>query len=321
MKKRGEHMSDWKTKKKTTIGGQALIEGVMMRGPEDIAIAVRKPDSQIIVEKKKASSLTKKYKILGLPLIRGSVALIESLVVGINALTFSAKFFEDETVEEEPGRFEKFLIKLFGEKLEGVIMGFSVVLSLALTIGLFFVLPSAVLGLVKKSVDNNILKNFIEGILRITIFILYILIISNMKDIKRVFEYHGAEHKSIFCYENQEELTVENAKKYPTLHPRCGTNFLFIVMIVSIFVFSFLGWPGLLMRIVSRVLLVPVIAGISFEILKIVGRSESKVVRVLIYPGLLLQKLTTREPDDSQLEVAIAALKGVLLEDKEADVW
>lgn len=314
-------MSDWKTKKKTTIGGQALIEGVMMRGPEDIAIAVRKPDSQIIVEKKKASSLTKKYKILGLPLIRGSVALIESLVVGINALTFSAKFFEDETVEEEPGRFEKFLIKLFGEKLEGVIMGFSVVLSLALTIGLFFVLPSAVLGLVKKSVDNNILKNFIEGILRITIFILYILIISNMKDIKRVFEYHGAEHKSIFCYENQEELTVENAKKYPTLHPRCGTNFLFIVMIVSIFVFSFLGWPGLLMRIVSRVLLVPVIAGISFEILKIVGRSESKVVRVLIYPGLLLQKLTTREPDDSQLEVAIAALKGVLLEDKEADVW
>lgn len=314
-------MKDWKTKRKTSIGGQALIEGVMMRGPEEIAVAVRKPDSEIVVDKKKASSLTKKYKILGIPFIRGSVALVESLVVGINALTFSAKFYEDEEVVEEPGKFERFLIKVFGEKLEGVIMGFSVMLSLALTIGLFFVLPSAVLALVGKTVGNNIFKNFLEGIIRISIFILYILAISNMKDIRRVFEYHGAEHKSIYCYENEEELTVENARKYSTLHPRCGTNFLFIVMMVSIFVFSFLGWPGLLMRIVSRVILVPVIAGISYEILKIAGKSESKLVRILIYPGLLLQKLTTREPDDSQLEVALAALKGVLVENKEAEAW
>jgi len=317
----GEKMSDWKTKKKTTIGGQALIEGVMMRGPEDIAIAVRKPDSEIVIEKKKVSSVTKKYKFLGLPFVRGSVSLIESMITGINALTFSAKFYEDEEVEEEPGKFEKFLIKIFGEKLESVIMGFSILLSIALAVGLFFILPSASLGLINKLTDSNILKNFLEGIIRIIIFILYVIAISRMKDIRRVFEYHGAEHKSIFCYENDEELTVENARKYSTLHPRCGTNFLFIVMMVSIFVFSFLGWPNLLFRILSRILLIPVIAGISYEILRIAGRSESKLVRILIYPGLLLQKLTTREPDDSQLEVALASLKEVLVENKEADVW
>lgn len=314
-------MSDWKTKKKTSIGGQALIEGVMMRGPEDIAIAVRKPDSEIIIEKKKVSSVTKKYKFLGLPFVRGSIALVESLLVGINALTFSAKFYEDEEVEEEPGKFEKFLIKVFGEKLESVIMGFSLVLSLVMAVGLFFVLPSAALGLLNKLIDNHILKNFLEGIIRILIFVLYVLAISRMKDIRRVFEYHGAEHKSIYCYENDEELTVENARKYSPLHPRCGTNFLFIVMMVSIFVFSFLGWPSLLFRILSRIILIPVIAGISYEILKLAGKSESKLIRILIYPGLMLQKLTTREPDDSQLEVAIASLKEVIVEDKEADVW
>lgn len=314
-------MSNFKTKRKTNIGGQAVIEGVMMRGPEDIAVAVRKPDSEIIVDKTKAESLTKKNRILGLPFVRGSVALIESLVVGINALTFSAKFFEDEGQQEEPGRFEKFLIKLFGEKLESVIMGFSVALSLVFTIALFFVLPSVVLGVINKFVDNHILKNLIEGIIRITIFVIYILVISKMEDIRRVFEYHGAEHKSIYCYENEEELTIENARKYSTLHPRCGTNFLFIVMFVSIFVFSFLGWPNLLFRILSRILLVPVIAGISYEILKIAGKSESCIMHILIYPGLMLQKLTTREPDDSQLEVAIAALKAVLVENKEADAW
>jgi len=314
-------MSDWKTKKKTSIGGQALIEGVMMRGPEDVAIAVRKPDNEIIIDKKKVTSLTKKHKILGLPFVRGSVALIESLFVGINALTFSAKFFEEEGVEEEPGKFEKFLTKVFGEKLESVVMGVTIAFSLALTIGLFFVLPSILLGFANRFVQSHIIKNFIEGIIRIAIFIIYILSISKMKDIRRVFEYHGAEHKSIYCYENQEELTAENARKYSTLHPRCGTNFLFIVMIVSILVFSFLGWPGMLMRILSRVILVPVIAGISYEILKLVGKSESKFVRVLILPGLLLQKLTTREPDDSQLEVALAALKSVIVEDKEADAW
>lgn len=316
----GEFMKDWKTKRKTSIGGQALIEGVMMRGPADVAIAVRLPNSEILIDKRKSESVAKKNKILGLPFIRGSVSLIESLITGINALTFSAQFF-DAGEEEEPGRFEKFLMKIFGDKVDDVIMGISMVFSFALAIVLFFILPSLVIGLIKKVGINNVFRNFIEGIIRIVFFVIYILLISRMSDIKRVFQYHGAEHKTIFCYENEEELTVENARKYSTLHPRCGTNFLFIVMLVSIFVFSFFGWPGLLYRILSRVLMLPVIAGISYEILKYVGKSDSKFVHMLVYPGLMLQKLTTAEPDDSQLEVAIAALKGVLVEDKEADVW
>jgi uncharacterized protein YqhQ len=258
-----------------------------------------------------------KYKILGLPFIRGSVALIESLIVGVNALTYSAKFFEE--TEEEPGKFEKFLSRVFGERLESVIMGFSLFISLIFAVAIFFILPSAILGIIKD--NGSILKNLIEGLVRIIIFIAYVLAISKMDDIRRVFEYHGAEHKSIYCYENGEELTVENARKYTTLHPRCGTNFLFVVMIVSIFVFSFLGWPNLLVRILSRIILLPLVAGISYEIIKLMGRSDSKIVYYLSYPGLLLQKLTTREPDDSQLEVALTALKEVLVKDGEADVW
>ena len=204
--------------------------------------------------------------------------------------------------------------------MEKAVIGFSLFISLGLSIGLFFILPSAVLSLANSFIHNSITKNFIEGVIRIAVFVIYILLISRMNDIKRVFQYHGAEHKSIFCYENEEELTVENARKYTTLHPRCGTNFLFIVMVVSIFVFSFLGWPGILYRILSRVVLLPVIAGISYEILKIMGKSESKFIHVLTFPGLMLQKLTTAEPDDSQLEVALEALKSVLADEKGEDL-
>lgn len=314
-------MSDWKTKRKTNIGGQAIIEGVMMRGPEEIAIAVRKPNSEIVVERKSSKSYTKKYKILGLPFIRGIVAFVESLVVGVNAITYSAQFFDEDGDEGEPGKFEKLLTRIFRDKLDSVIMGFSVLISLGFAVLLFFILPSLLIGFISRFNNYTVLKNIIEGVIRILFFVVYILLISRMKDIRRVFQYHGAEHKTIFCYENQEELTVENARKYTTLHPRCGTNFLLIVMVVSIFVFSFLGWPGVLERILSRVLLLPVVAGVSYEILKLVGRSDSKILHTLIWPGLILQKLTTAEPDDSQLEVAIAALKGVLVEDKGADVW
>jgi Predicted metal-dependent enzyme len=313
---RGGYMGKWDTKRKTNIGGQALIEGVMMRGPRSMAIAVRKPDSTIEVDKKQVESYTKKNKILGLPLIRGSVSLIESLVIGVNALTYSAKFYETE--EEEPGKFEKFLARIFGEKMESVVMGFSVFLSLVLAVGIFFVLPSIATNWIPGS---HVLKNLTEGIIRVILFIIYIYLISRMEDIKRVFQYHGAEHKSIYCYENQEELTVENARKYITLHPRCGTNFLFIVMIVSILVYSFLGWPNFIVRILSRVIMLPIIAGISYEILRILGRSDSKFLYALFYPGLLLQKLTTAEPDDSQLEVALAALKEVLADSKGDDLW
>lgn len=317
----GENLSDWKTKRKTTIGGQAVIEGVMMRGPEDIAIAVRKPDSQIVVETRKSKSYTKRYKILGLPLIRGIVAFIESLVIGVNMISYSAQFYEDDEEETQAGWFENLLNKVFKDKLDTAIMVFSVILSLGLAVILFFWLPSYLIGLIKSLNGDAILNNIIEGVIRILFLIIYILIISMMKDIKRVFQYHGAEHKTIYCYENQEELSVENARKYSTLHPRCGTNFLLIVMVVSVFVFAFLGWPDLLTRTLSRVLLLPVVAGVSYEILKFIGKSDSKVVHMLTYPGLILQKLTTAEPDDSQLEVAIAALKGVLVEDREADAW
>lgn len=314
-------MKDWNTKKKTTIGGQALIEGIMMRGPEDIAIAVRKPDSTIVVDKRKVTSYTKKNKFLGLPFIRGSVALIESMVIGIKALTYSAEFYEDEDEEAEAGKFEKFLNKVFGEKLESVVMGFSVVISLGIGIALFFILPVVLASLIKSITGSAVLKNLVEGLIRIAIFVLYIFLISRMDDIKRVFQYHGAEHKSIYCYENEEELTIENAQKYPRLHPRCGTNFLFIVMIISILVFSFLNIQDMWIKILSRILLLPLVAGISYEVLRFVGKSDSKIVRLLIYPGLALQYLTTREPDDEQIEVALAALNNVLVEDKGADVW
>lgn len=312
--------SRWKTKRKTSIGGQAIIEGVMMRGPESMAMAIRMPDSTIKVEKKQLESYSKKNKILGLPFIRGAAALVDSLIVGVNALTYSASFFEDEE-ETEPDRVEKFLTKIFGEKLESIALGFSVALSVVFAVALFFVLPQAIVSLTGRGLKSYALKNIIEGIIRIAIFIAYIALISRMKDIKRVFQYHGAEHKSIFCYENEEELTVENARKYKTLHPRCGTNFLFIVMVVSIFVYSFLNFPGIVLRIISRIVMLPVIAGISYEILKYVGRSDSKIVHVLIYPGLLLQKLTTAEPDDGMLEVGLAALKAVVEDSKGEDIW
>jgi uncharacterized protein YqhQ len=306
----GGIMSDLKNKKKPAVGGQALIEGVMMVGPEGTAIAVRKPDMEIVIDKQKRESITKRYKLLGLPFIRGSVTLVESLVTGINALNYSAGFYEEE--EGEPGRFEKFLTKLFGDKLEKVVMTLSLIISFVFAAGLFFILPTAVIKLVGGANAGSVWKNLIEGIIRITIFVLYVLSISLMKDIKRVFQYHGAEHKSVYCFESGEELTVENARKYSTLHPRCGTNFLFLVMLVSILLFSFLGWPGIAVRIASRILLIPVIAGVSYEILRFLGRTESNLVHALIYPGLLLQKLTTREPDDSQIEVALAALKEVI---------
>lgn len=296
--------------KKTDIGGQAVIEGVMMRGHNSIATAVR-CGNDIIVKKDMVKPLTRKYKILSVPFIRGTVALIDSLIIGIKTLTYSAELVEGES-EEEPSKFELFLKRVFGDKLDDVIMYFSVALSLAISVIIFFIGPTYVAGFLKRYTENTFLINLFEGVLRVAIFIAYLVLISHMEDIRRVFEYHGAEHKTIHCFEHEEELTVENARKYTTLHPRCGTNFLFIVMIVSIIVFSFLKWPTLYIRIISRILLLPAVAGISYEVIKVAGHSDNKIIAALVYPGLLLQKLTTKEPDDSQLEVAIASLKSVL---------
>ncbi|MCX7883511.1 MAG: DUF1385 domain-containing protein [Caloramator sp.] len=297
--------------KKTDIGGQAVIEGVMMRGKDKIAVAVRKPDGEIEVNVEDSIPLSKKKKFLSLPIIRGAVSLFDSLAVGLKTLSYSASFYE----EEEESSFDRFLKKTFGDRADSIIMSITMLISFAIAIGLFFILPTYTANIIKKVNNNSIVINLLEGIIRLLIFFAYLFLISKMEDIQRVFQYHGAEHKSIFCYENELELTPENAEKFSTLHPRCGTNFLLIVMLVSIFIFSFLGWPNLIYRILSRIILLPLVAGISYEILKWFGKSENKYIGILIKPGLLLQKLTTREPDRYQLEVAICALKAVLPKD------
>jgi len=315
----------------TSIGGQAVIEGVMMRGPKEIATAVRTPDGEIVVDKKPISSILQKWKFLKLPIIRGVISFVESLVIGTKALMYSAEFFDIE--EEEDKKKKETMIEEEIKKLEAkenkmknaAIYG-SVVFALIFGIGLFMLLPGFLVDLVRQLIPvdfagADVIATLVEGIVRIAIFLLYVALVSKMEDIRRVFEYHGAEHKTIFCYESGEELTVENARKFTRLHPRCGTSFLLIVMVVSIILFSFIRWENLLVRLAMRLLLLPVVAGISYEIIKFAGRSKSKAMRLVSLPGMWLQKLTTREPDDRQLEVAIASLKAVLTDNREDDKW
>lgn len=310
-------------KHKTTIGGQAIIEGVMMRGPEKIAIAVRKPDKEIELKIEPVKSLAKRHKIFKLPFIRGVVGLIDALKIGTGALMYSAEFFEDEVPLDKEGNPKKSILeKIFKEKAQDAEMTIAVIISLVLTIGIFMVLPNLVTSIFKNRISSPIILNLIEGVFRIIIFLVYVVLVSKLEDIKRVFQYHGAEHKSIHCYENEMDLTVENVKKFPILHPRCGTSFLFMVMIVSILVLSFFGWPNPLLRIVTRIAMFPVIAGISYEINKYIGRSDTRFCYALSYPGLMVQKFATvKEPDDSQIEVAIKSLLAVIPEDREADLW
>lgn len=322
--KKGQSVDIWNCKRAVNIGGEALIEGVMMRGPDDIAIAIRKPDGQIVVDKKPLKTLAKRNRIFKAPIIRGAVGIFESMVIGIKALMYSADFVEiEEGAEEKPSKFDMMLERIFGEKLKDVLVYFSLILGLIVGIGLFMLLPNYLAWLMHfdKNGQGRIFYNLFEGIIRIIIFLGYIILVSKMKDIQRVFEYHGAEHKTIHCYENDEELTVENVKKYSTKHPRCGTAFLFVVMIISIFVFSLVGIGSLWYNILTRIILIPLVAGISYEIIKISGRSKSKIMRIFCAPGLALQSFTTKEPDDSQIEVAIESLKNVIVENKEAEKW
>lgn len=281
--------------KKLMVGGQAVIEGVMMRSPHLTATAVRTPDGRIEVETKPTSSIADRFPILKLPFLRGSVTLIESLVIGIRSLSYSAQMAGEE--EEQ----------LTDKELAGTIV-FAIVLASIL----FIAIPTGAAKLFHFVTDDPVFLNLMEGFLRLFIFLAYIWGISRMKDIRRVFQYHGAEHKTIHCYEAGLPLTVENVQSFPRLHPRCGTNFLLIVMLVSIFVFAFLGWPDLVTRIVSRVLLLPVVAGISYEIIRLAGRSQNKCIQTAIKPGLWLQYLTTRPPGDEMVEVAIESVKAVL---------
>ncbi len=305
--------------KPTSIGGQAVIEGVMMKGPDNLAIAVRKPDNEIVIKKESLKGLSKSSGTK-IPIIRGVIALIDSMILGIKCLTYSAEFFEEEE-DVKKGKFEKWLENKLGDKADDVFIYFSVFIAILMAMLIFIVLPTVVTNFLNDSIKNHILLNGVEGVFRILLFVGYIVLISRMKDIQRVFEYHGAEHKTIHCYESGKPLTVENAREFTTLHPRCGTSFMLIVMVISIILFSFVGWPNPLVRIVSRFILMPVVAGISYEIIKWAGKSKSKLVCMVSYPGLMLQKLTTREPDDSQLEVAIAAMNNVLTKDEEADRW
>ncbi len=290
-------------------GGQAVLEGVMMKSEDRVSLAVRLPDDTMHI---KTQATGKRGRWTRMPVIRGVIVFVDSLVQGTKTLMDSADILERYEGEGqlEEDRFSLWLKKIFGEKgAWNVMLYTSVILALAFTIGVFVIGPTAAVSWAHRFTDSDILLNLIEGIFRILLFVLYIVLISKMEDIKKVFQYHGAEHKSIHCMENGEELTVGNCRKYCTIHPRCGTSFLMFVMVTALILFSFLGWPDLLWRILSRLLLIPVIAGISFELLRWAGRSDSWVVKILSIPGLYLQKLTTREPEDDQMEVAIAALK------------
>ncbi len=300
-------MSEYKP---TSIGGQALIEGVMMRGKEKIAIAVRKPDGVIEIKEENPLKL-EKNKLSKLPFIRGIFALIGSMIVGVRALTYSAEFYmEDEGAEKS--KFEAFLYRVFGKRADDILLGFSIVFAFVFAMLLFGALPTGIVSFLKHYTDSRLLLSAVEGVVKIGVFLLYIAIIGQMKDVKRVFQYHGAEHKTIHCYESGQPVTVENARKFTTLHPRCGTSFIFFVLAISIILFTFLSWNSILMRIGMKILLFPLVAGISYEMIKLAGRSDNTVVKWLSKPGLMMQKLTTKEPDDAQLEVAIAAFLEVL---------
>ncbi len=282
--------------KKPNVGGQAVIEGVMMRGKTHVAVAVRQPDGEISVDVRPVNSISDRYPILKKPFLRGVVSLVESLVMGMKALAYSAQVSGDED-----------------EKLDSKEMALTIAVSAGLAILLFIVIPTWSMRFLTGITQDHMALNLAEGVLRMAIFLAYIAAISSMNDIQRVFQYHGAEHKTIYTYEAGLPLKVENVRPFSTLHPRCGTNFLMIVMLISMFIFTFLGWPSLLERIASRIILMPVIAGVSYELIRYAGaHTDNPLVRIAITPGLLLQKLTTRQPDDSQIEVAIASLKAVV---------
>ena len=308
--------------KKTSIGGQALIEGVMMRGVGKAAMAVRLPDGTINVEIEKTKLAKDKSVVFRIPFVRGIFNFIDNMIFGYKYLMKSAEKSGID-MDEPESKFDKWLTKHLGDKLMKVVSGVAMVLGVVLAVGLFILAPMGIVWLLEKLVPLGAFKTLIEGIIKIAVFVGYLALVSRTKDIQRVFEYHGAEHKSIACYEAGEELTVENVKKHKRFHPRCGTSFLLIVLIVSILVYSLIqfSWGNLLLRAALKILLLPVIVGISYEIIKLAGRYDNFFTRILSAPGLWIQRFTTREPDDSQIEVAIASLKPVLPEENENDNW
>ncbi|MEE0420369.1 MAG: DUF1385 domain-containing protein [Lachnospiraceae bacterium] len=299
--------------KSSNIGGQAVMEGVMMKNGDKYAVAVRKENQEIVVKTEDYSSFIKNRKVLSLPVIRGVFNFIDSLVLGMKTLTYSASFFmeEEETEQESKKREKKPVDKAKQEKRDSMLMGITVAFSVVLAVGLFMILPYFISLLFHRFTDSDMVIAVAEGVVRLTLFIGYILLISRMKDIQRVFMYHGAEHKCINCIEHGLDLTVENVMKSSKQHKRCGTSFLLIVMIISVVLFLFIRVDSPVLRVVIRLLLVPVIAGVSYEFIRLAGRSESKIVDILSRPGMWMQNLTTREPDESMAEVAIASVEAV----------
>ena len=292
--------------KPSGIGGQAVIEGVMMKNGNNYAVAVRKPNNEIVIETNTVKE--RKNKFLSLPIVRGVVAFVDSLSLGMKSLTFSASFYEEE---EEESKFEKKLNEMTKGHAEGILNGATMVLAVLLAVGIFVVAPMLLAGFLAAKIESATLLALLEGVFRLLIFVLYIVLIAQMKDIKRLFMYHGAEHKSINCIEKGLPLTVQNVKKQSREHKRCGTSFLLTVMVISIIFFIFIRVENTLLRFVVRLLLIPVIAGISYEFIRLAGRSNNKVIDVLSRPGMWLQALTTREPDESMIEVAMASVEAV----------
>ena len=306
---------------KTSVGGQALMEGIMMRGPKNICCAVRKPDGTIEtkIEPTPAHGIWTK-----IPLVRGAISMVESLIMGYRYMMYSAQVSmgDDYDPEEEETAFEKWVGDHLGKKAEDVLLGAAAVLGGLFAILLFTVLPTVLVGGVNRLLPlGRWSKVILEAVLKVAIFLSYMVAISKMKEIHRVFEYHGAEHKTIACYEAGDALTVENVRKYTRFHPRCGTSFLILVVIVSVFLYSVLPWSSTGLRVVFKLLLLPVVMGISYELLKWCGRSDNLATRIIRQPGIWVQHLTVFEPDDSMIEVAIAAVTPVLPEDPEDGRW
>ena len=291
------------------IGGQAVLNGIMMKNKSEYSIAVRTENKDIVVEKNNYTMFQEKYKILGLPFIRGVFSMIDSLIIGTKTLTRSAELAGD--VEYEETKFELWLDKVFGDKATNVVMGFATIISFVFALGIFMLLPAGIGYIFKLFVKNEFFISLFEGLLRIVIFIGYIKLVSLMPEIRETFEYHGSEHKCINCIENGWDLNVENVMKASKEHKRCGTSFLVYVMIISILLFMFIPTANIYQRLISRLLLVPVIAGISYEVLRIMGRFDNKCVDILSRPGMWMQGLTTREPNEKQVEVAIKAVEEV----------
>ena len=309
---------------RTSIGGQALIEGILMRGPEKQAIVVRSPEG-LVTKVEELKLIKDKYPILGWPLIRGSVNFLSSMINGVKALMFSADYFPEEE-GAQPDKLDQWLEKhVPAEKLQGVLITVAVVLAVGMSVGLFMVLPALVAGFLGPYIHSAALLNLLEGVVKVALFLGYLIICSRQKDIKRVFAYHGAEHKTIFCYEAGLELTVDNVRSQPKHHPRCGTSFLFVVIVVSILlssvVFTFVDGHNAAIRVLVHLLLLVPVVGITYEFNRFVGRHDNAVTRLLSAPGMWLQNFTTNEPDDDMIEVAIESLKLVMPDQQGKDAW